>query len=414
MSEAAQCVDDRASHDERTLSSAETLLIAIACGALAANLYYAQPLVDLIAPSVGLGNAAEGMIVTATQIGYAAGLILLLPLGDLLDSRKLVLATMLVNIVAILGMVATTSEASFFAAMLFVGASSTAAQLLVPLSATLTPQHRRGAVVGRVMSGLLMGILLARPAASFLADHIGWRGVFVASAGLLLVIGIFLMRMLPSHQSQTRQSYGKLLRSLATLLATEPVLRRRAFYHAMMFAAFSMFWTGAPLLLLSDAYGFSNSQVALFALVGVLGVFAAPVSGALADRGHGYAGTIAALSIAIAAFALAIFGNHSLLALLAAGVLLDLGVQGNMVISQREIFALDPEIRNRLNAVYMATFFCGGAVGSALVSPLMHYFGWNLFAIVGTAFPVVALVAFFLFEPSPSETPRAETASDVA
>ena len=382
----------------QTLNSTQILLIAIACGALAANLYYAQPLVDMIGPSIGLGKAAEGLVVTATQVGYAAGLVFLVPLGDFFESRRLILISMLTNVVAMLGVVLTRGAASFFAAMLLVGVTSTAAQMLVPLAATLTPPERRGRIVGRVMSGLLAGILLARPAASFLADYIGWRGLFVVSAALIVIIGLALMRFLPQKPPAARSTYVALIGSLGRLVRDEPVLRRRAFYHAMLFAAFSMFWTGAPLLLLSDTYGFTSSEVALFALAGVLGVFAAPVAGWLADHRFGYVTAAGAQATVLVAFALAWFGDRSLVVLVLAAVLLDLGVQANMVISQREIFALHPAIRNRLNAVYMATFFTGGAIGSALVSPTLHSLGWHAFAALGMAFPAVAVACFLLIE----------------
>ena len=352
----------------------------------------------MIGPSVGLGRAAEGLVVTATQVGYAVGLIFLVPLGDFFENRRLILTSMLTNVAAILGVVVTHGASSFFIAMLLVGATSTAAQMLVPLAATLTPPERRGRVVGRVMSGLLTGILLARPAASFLADYIGWRGLFVLSAALIVLIGLALMRILPERLPAGRSTYVALIASLGRLVRDEPVLRRRAFYHAMMFAAFSMFWTGAPLLLLSDTYGFTSSDVALFALAGVLGVFAAPVAGWLADHRYGYVTAVAAQATVLAAFALAWFGDLSLAPLVLAAVLLDLGVQANMVISQREIFALHPAIRNRLNAVYMATFFVGGAIGSALVSPTLHYLGWHAFAALGMSFPAVALGSFLLIE----------------
>lgn len=380
------------------LTGVQTLLIAIASGALAANLYYAQPLVDLIGPSVGLGKAAEGLIVTASQIGYAVGLIFLVPLGDFFESRRLIATTMATNIVALAVMVATSGSWAFFAAIFAVGATSTAAQLLVPLAASLTPPERRGAVVGRVMSGLLGGILLARPVGSFLAEFVGWRGVFMLSGVFIALLTLALLKVLPRHPPHARSSYGALIRSLGTLMANEPVLRRRTFYHSMMFAAFSLFWTGAPLLLLSNVYNFTQGDVAVFALAGALGVLAAPVAGHLADRGHTRIGTIAALATAIIAFVSAYFGNLSLAALVVAAVLIDLGVQGNMVISQREIFALHPSIRNRLNSVYMATFFMGGALGSALTSPTLHYFGWHAFAILGIAFPVISLSAFLVLE----------------
>lgn len=380
------------------MSAIQTFTIAVACGVLAANLYYAQPLIGMIGHAVGLGDGVAGLVVTATQLGYALGLIFLVPVGDFVENRRLIVATVAVNVLSLAGLVVSSDATGFFIAMVAVGCSSTAAQLLIPLAASMTPPARRGAVVGRVMSGLLTGILLARPVASFLAGAIGWRGVFIVSAVLIALIGLALARTLPDREQHSRSSYFALIASLGRLLVDEPVLRRRGFYHAMMFAAFSLFWTGAPLLLLSPAYGFSQDEVALFALAGVLGVFAAPVAGYLADRGHGFATTAAALATGILAFALALFGETSFIALVAAAVLIDLGVQANMVVSQREIFALAPSIRNRLNAVYMATFFAGGALGSALTSPTIHYFGWYAFAALGIAFPAIALIAFLVID----------------
>lgn len=380
------------------LTALQTVLIALAGGVLVANLYYAQPLVDMIGPSVGLGKAAEGLIVTASQLGYAAGLIFLVPLGDFFESRRLIATVMGANVLALVVMVLTRGESAFFAAIFAVGLTSTAAQMLVPLAATLTPPERRGAVVGRVMSGLIAGILLARPVGSFLAEYAGWRGVFSLSAALVVLLTLGLLKVLPRNPPHARSSYGAVIGSLGRLILDEPVLRRRAFYQSMMFAGFSIFWTGAPLLLLSPVYGFTQTGVALFALAGALGVLAAPVAGHIADRGHGYRGTIAALSFGILAFVAAFFGDLSLAALVAAALLIDLGAQANLVISQREIFALHPAIRNRLNSVFMATFFLGGALGSALTSPTLHYLGWHAFALLGVAFPLVALVVFPMIE----------------
>lgn len=378
-----------------------TTLVAFSCGALAANLYYAQPLVALIAHATGLGRAAESLIVTASQVGYGLGLVLLVPLGDVFENRKLIIATMAANVASLIGLALSPGLFMLFAMTLVVGITSTAAQMLVPLAASLAPERERGRVVGNVMSGLLGGILIARPLSSFLAEFIGWRGVFAASAGLILSIAIANLAVLPTRRPNHSRSYGALIASLGRLFVGEPVLRRRALYHAAMFAAFSLFWTGAPILLLGPPYGFTPAGVALFALSGVLGVFAAPVAGRLADRGHGWVGTVLAISIAVAAFAIALFGQASLAALVAAGILLDLGVQANLVIGQREIFALDASIRNRLNAVYMTTFFLGGALGSALTSPVLQLFGWTGVCALGIAFPGAALAYFLVGDRKP-------------
>ena len=371
-----------------------TVFFAFACGALAANLYYAQPLVALIGQDTGLSVAAESAIVTVAQIGYAIGLVLLVPLGDVVENRRLILVTMAANLVALAGLALAPGLSALFAAMLFVGVSSTAAQMLVPLAANLAPPDERGAVVGNVMSGLLAGILLARPAASFLADYVGWRGVFGLSGGLVAVLMVAGLVLLPQRRPEGTRGYGALIASLGKLFVHQKVLRRRGLYHAAMFGAFSLFWTAAPIILLREPYGFSPSGVALFALAGVLGVFAAPIAGRLADRGYTRIGTIAAIATVVIAFVAALFGETSLVALVAAGILIDLGVQANLVFGQREIYQLDASIRNRLNAVYMTTFFLGGALGSALTSPVLETFGWTGICVIGIAMPGAALLYY--------------------
>ena len=380
--------------DSAGLGLALTLLFAVSCGALAANLYYAQPLVSLMGTDLGLPVVAESAIVTVAQIGYAIGLVFLVPLGDLVENRRLILITMAVNVVGLAGLALAPGLASLFAGMLFVGATSCAAQMLVPLAANLAPEAERGAVVGNVMSGLLGGILLARPVSSFLADYVGWRGVFGLSAGLIAVLAVVSLALLPRRVPVGERGYWSLIRSLGRLFVNEPVLRRCGLYHAAMFAAFSLFWTAAPIVLLRDPFDFSPSGVALFALAGVLGVFAAPISGRLADRGYARVGTIAALSMVIAAFLVAMAGTTSLAALVFAAVVVDLGVQANLVFGQREIYRLAPDIRNRLNAVYMTTFFIGGAIGSALASPVLEAFGWFGVCVLGMAMPGAALAYF--------------------
>jgi predicted MFS family arabinose efflux permease len=367
-----------------------TAFFALACGVVVANLYYAQPLVAPIARDVGLDLSAESAIVTATQIGYGLGLVALVPLGDVVENRTLILATMLANALSLIGFVLAPNLVMLFAALLVVGVTSSAVQMLVPLAAHLAPPHARGRAVGNVTSGLLVGILLSRPLSSFLSGIVGWRGVFIASAAAVLAIAATSFALLPSRKADTAHGYWQLVASLGRLFATQPVLRRRALLHSTMFAAFSLFWTGAPLVLLGPPFSLSQNGIALFALSGVLGVFAAPVAGRLADRGHSRRGTLLAMGCVVFGFALALAGTQSIAALVVAGILIDLGVQANYVIGQREIFQLDPAIRNRLNAVYMATFFTGGAIGSAVTSPALNGFGWPGVCAAGIGFPALA------------------------
>ncbi|MDE8345812.1 MAG: MFS transporter, partial [Acidocella sp.] len=283
------------------------------------------------------------------------------------------------------------------AAAALIGLTSVAVQMLVPLAAHLTPEARRGQVVGMVMSGLLFGILLARPVASLIADAFGWRAVFFASAAVTLVMLILLRFTLPQRQPMVRQGYGALLKSALALPVTQPVLRRRAAYQAAAFAGFSLFWTGAPLVLAREFHE-TQRGIALFALVGAGGALAAPIAGRLADRGFARVGTVLALSGVVGSFLVASAGGllHSVVILALAGVMLDASVQSNLVFGQRAIYTLAPDIRSRLNGMYMAIFFTGGAVGSALTSPLIGRFGWPGICVLGGALPLLALgyVAF--------------------
>lgn len=380
------------------VSTGLVLLLAVACGIIVADLYYAQPLVGPIGAAIGLDARASGLVVTLTQIGYGLGLLFIVPLGDIVENRRLVVSALLVVCCAVLVAGLSTSATLFLAAAFVLGLSSVAAQVLVPYAAHLAPLEQRGQVVGNVMSGLLLGIMLARPLSSLIADAWGWHAVFLASAVLIFVLAITLLRVLPPRRPAPGPRYGALLRSMWMLVRTTPILRRRALYHAFLFAAFSLFWTAVPLLLAGPAYGLTQGGIAWFALVGVGGAVSAPIAGRLADRGWSRPVTGAAMSCVALAFLLC-QGRHdgslfSLLVLGAAAVILDLGVAANLVSGQRAIFALGAEYRSRLNGLFMATFFLGGAAGSALGAWSYAVGGWSLAAWFGFAAPVLALLYY--------------------
>ncbi len=376
-------------------SAAMVFFLAASCGVIVANIYYSQPLVGLIAPSIGLGKAAASFIVALTQLGYAAGLLALVPLGDIVENRRLLTLTVAASIPALLIAGFARSGAAFMTAGALIGLTSVAVQMLVPLAAHLAPDHQRGRIVGNVMSGLLAGILLARPIASLIAHSFGWRAVFFASAIVMAAEALALRWILPKREPTADHQYFELLRSLLALPFNTPVLRRRAAYQAAAFGAFSLFWTAAPLLL-AQKFGFTQRGIAVFALAGAAGALAAPIAGRLADRNFGRPGTMVALLAIVAAFLLAAWGRHSVIALAVAGVLLDAGVQANLVFSQRAIYALAPEMRSRLNGIFMAIFFAGGAAASALVSPVLTRFGWPGICGIGVLLPLLALLYFTL------------------
>ncbi|MDZ3992367.1 MFS transporter [Pseudomonas sp. Teo4] len=378
------------------LSRALVTLLAFCCGAIVANIYYAQPIVGLIAPDLGLSADRASLIVSLTQFGYALGLLLLVPLADLVENRRLMIVTAVLACVSLL--LAGTSGSGqgqlFLFYALLIGFSSVAVQMLIPLAAHLAPEHQRGRVVGNIMGGLLLGILLARPLSSLVADHFGWRAVFIGAAGVMLAIILLLALTLPRRVPEHSASYAGLMASLIELLRRYPVLRQRSLYQALMFAAFSLYWTAVPLALAHD-HGLSQSQIAVFALVGAVGAIAAPMAGRLADAGHARRGSLLALVLAPLALLLGLTTpGFSVIGLGLTGVLLDFAVQMNMVIGQREVYALDPASRGRLNALYMTSIFLGGALGSAMASGLFAQFGWHGIALAGAALPGVALLVF--------------------
>lgn len=366
-------------------------LFAFCCGAIVANIYYAQPIIDLMAPDVGLSSHGASLIVSLTQIGYALGLLFLVPLADLLENRRLMLATAALSTLSLVAISLTTSAPALLAMSLLVGFSSVSVQMLIPVAAHLAPEQTRGRVVGSIMGGLLLGILLARPLSSVIADHFGWRAVFMSAAVAMLVIIAVMARTMPQRRPDHRATYGQLLLSLYHLMARYPVLRQRSLYQALMFAAFSLFWTAVPLEL-SRQHGLSQSHIAIFALVGAIGAVAAPIAGRLADAGHTARATLLAMVLAPLAFwVAAVHPAYSVIGLAITGVLLDFAVQMNMVLGQRSIYALDASSRGRLNALYMTSIFLGGALGSSLASSLYERGGWGAIVLLGSALPLLAL-----------------------
>ena len=384
---------------EPRVSAATILLLAASCGLIAANIYYAQPLIGPIAASLGLAPWAAGLIVTMTQIGYGAGLMVLVPLGDLMENRKLVVVCVAVSAVALSSAALANSSGLFLACAFAIGLGSAGAQIIVPLAAHLAPDATRGRVVGSVMSGLMIGIMAARPVSSFIASQSSWRTVFAASAGLMITLALVLSRKLPSRKPEARMSYAALISSMIRLAVATPILRLRAFYQSCLFAAFSLFWTTTPLLLAGPDYRMTQRGIALFALAGVSGAVAAPIAGRLADRGFTRPATAGAIVLVALAFFATMTKQGSGLALavlVAAAIAIDFGVQANVVLGMRSIFAIAPEARGRLNGIFIATFFMAGALGSAVGAWAYTQGGWTLASRIGLALPLVALARFLV------------------
>jgi len=381
------------------LTPAATMLFAIACGAMVANLYYAQTLIDEIGPAIGLPPRLAGMIPTLTQLGYGLGLALLVPLGDLFENKRLTLIATAGTMVACLGIGLSRGPISFLAASFLAGVCATGAQVLLPLATHLTPHDQQGRVIGRIMAGLLTGIMLARPVASFLAETIGWRAVFFLSAALMALLMIALAALCPHRRPEAKLGYGAILLSTLKQVRERRALRLRAFYQAMNFAAFNLFWTAAPLVLL-HRFHFSQNEVALFALAGAGGALSAPVAGWLADKGLSWWTSLASLMLVALGFVGAIPAvvAGSVITFAAAAILIDAAVQLNQVTGQKIIFALSKDARARVNAAYMTVVFVIGPMGSLIGSASFGIGGWAASATAGAAIAAITLTVFLLLD----------------
>ncbi len=374
-----------------TLTAPIILLMSVATGLAVASNYYAQPLLHTIGQQFSISNAAAGTIVTTAQLSYAVGLMLLVPLGDMFERRALIV---LMNLLAAGGLLISAFASNIAVLILgtaLTGMLSVVAQILVPFAATLAAPHERGKAVGTVMSGLLLGILLARTAAGALADVGSWRTVYWVAAILMLCMSAVLWRVLPSYQSPTAMSYPRLLGSILRMFVEEPLFRARSLIGGLLFAAFSMLWTPLTFLLAGPPYEYSNTTIGLFGLAGAAGAYAANRFGRLADRGLGNLATRVGLLLLLGSWGLMAFGQVSVVALLAGILVQDLAIQGVHVTNTSSIYRLRPEARSRLTAGYVTCYFIGGASGSLVSSWLYAHFGWPAVVTAGAVLAALTL-----------------------
>jgi predicted MFS family arabinose efflux permease len=375
------------------LTRGMTLLFACACGIVIGNLYYAQPLLAAIAHSFGRTTAELGYLVTLTQLGYAASLLFVVPLGDVLNRHTLIVRLLAVNVIALLAVAFSTRYVWFVGAHVALGFVTCSTQLLVPFAASLADARSRGRAVGTVMSGLLLGILLARVVSGALADGFGWRAVYVVAALLVGGLACVLAARLPKDRRDARVDYPALLRSLVALVRAQPLIALRAAYGALVFACFSLLWTALTFLLSQPPYGYSEGRIGLFGIVGAVGALAATSAGRLVDRGHGNAATGLFATAVLASFALIAAGAQSLAALIAGILLLDIGVQGLHISNQSVIYAIAGDARSRVTTIYLTSYFIGGALGSGAASAAFGADGWRGVCVTGAgiALGLVAL-----------------------
>ena len=369
-------------------------MMAIASGAAAANLYYNQPLLAIVAQSFQTSEHSVGLIPMLTQIGYAIGIFLLVPLGDLVERRRLIL-TMLVATAFALGVAALAPNFTWLVgASLAIGMTTIVAQLIVPFAANLASPQARGKVVGMVMSGLLIGVLLARTVSGFVGANFGWRSMYWIASLLMILLALALSKLLPKSQPTLRVPYLKLMQSLFELIR-QPVLQEASLAGAMSFGAFSAFWSTLVFLLAQPPYHYGSEAAGLFGLVGVVGAAAAPLVGKLADRRSPKLTVALGLTITTISFLVFWWQGHQLVGLIFGVILLDLGVQTTMVSNQARIYSLPPEAHSRLNALYIMFYFLGGALGSFLGAYGWSRWQWNGVCAVSLLMLAIAFTTFF-------------------
>jgi predicted MFS family arabinose efflux permease len=376
-------------------------LMAVTCAITVANLYYAQPLLHSISRSLHVGQGSASLLVTAGQLGYAAGLLFIVPAGDIMRRRPLLTGLLAVCALTLVGCAIAPSLGALAGAVTLAGVTSVVVQMLVPYAATLASDDQRGQVIGTLMGGLLIGILLSRTFAGVVAALAGWRAVYAIAAAAMALTAIMLGRALPDHAKQLSISYREQLRGVLDVARAEPSLRWRSLIAACGFGSFAAFWTTVTFLLASPQYGFSQLDIGLFALVGAAGAATALVGGRIVDArpsirwpGSGVALSVLALSYIPIGLAGAHLGWGSLVLLVAGVLLMDAGVQGSHIINQSVIYDLLPEARSRLTTVYITTMFAGGALGSFAGAQAYDSWGWTGATLTAAAFPLAGLACW--------------------
>ncbi|PWK75896.1 putative MFS family arabinose efflux permease [Mucilaginibacter oryzae] len=371
-------------------------IMTIATGLVVANIYYNQPLLADMAHTFKVSDKKAQQISLFTQIGYASGLLFIIPLADMRRRKRLILIDLVLVIIALIGSAMAQSVVLMMVAGFLVGVSSVIPQLLIPMAAHLAKPHERGKKIGFVMSGLLIGILLSRTLSGFVGEHFGWRAMYYIAAGLMVLIWLMILLFLPEVEPDYKGNYAKLMKSLVHLIKTQPKLRIAAFRGALCFACFSAFWTTLVFLLKQPQFNEGSEAAGMFGLVGAFGALAAGLMGRLSDKMDAYKLSGYTLSLILISFIVFYFSSHSMAGLIIGVIILDLGVQATHISNQSIIFALIPEARNRINTVYMVSYFIGGALGTFFASQVWKSYQWTGVCVIGIVLSLFVLAVHVL------------------
>jgi predicted MFS family arabinose efflux permease len=371
-------------------------LLALTCGVTVANIYYAQPLLHTIAHGLGASQSAAGLIVAATQLGFAAGLLFVVPFGDIVARRPLITTLLAADAVALAASAAAPGLKVLGALAVLVGVTSVVVQMIIPYAATLARAEERAGTIGTLMSALLLGILLSRAFAGIVASAAGWRGVYAIAAGLMAVMAVVMSRVLPAGGREIGIGFTAQMRAVRRLALSEPVLRWRSLVGAGQFAAFSCFWTTVTFLLSGRPFRYSQGEIGLFALVGAAGACCALAGGRLLDRRRDLRWPATGLGIAVllGSFGVLAAGPHGLIWLILGALLMDACSQVVHVTNQAVIYDLTDSARSRITTIYMTTYFLGGTLGTTAGTAAYDHYGWDGSCAVAAGFCGVALLGW--------------------
>ncbi|MDH6293411.1 MFS transporter [Rhodococcus opacus] len=368
-----------------------TVLFAIAGGAAVGNLYWSQPLLGVIANSFGISTGTAGLLVTLTQVGYALGVFFIVPLGDVVNRKRVIPALMVLSAIFLAASALAPTFSVLLVTLALVGVTTVAGQLLTPLAGDLATDEQRGRVLGTVASGLILGLLISRAISGIVADLLGWRAIYAAAAVLMVLVAILMARYLPALEPRDNVAYGSLLRSVLSTVGRNSTVRATMVIGATVMSVFTMFWTGLTFLLSAPPFSFSATQIGLVSLIGIAGAISAMRVGRLFDRGLSIPAIGVGLIVTLISLTISGLGSTSIVLVLVSVAVFAIGVQGVQVLVQTRMLSIDPGARSRLNTVLVVGNFIGGAIGSALAGVFWQFGGWHALTIAAAVVILVPL-----------------------